>query len=197
MDRHKATPKLGATARPDPGDMSPGRRFAYEMAFDPRFQGRRWPDVEAELRAEFPGWLTRHAAVPAETAAWDDVKGEVREAWESALDVEHAETDPWTGQWDERAAGYRSLWETRYATTPGRRWEDDEMGYRYVDAMAMDPRFGGHPWDDVAPGLEAGFPVWAASHGYRIGEGDSAWRRLRDAVRHAWENIKHPRGRSA
>jgi hypothetical protein len=194
MDSSKATPNWGASAREEPGDRSPGKRFAYEMAFQSRFQGRRWNEVEAELREAYPAWLNAHGpAGAAHGSSWDEVKGQVREAWDSALDVERMETDPQTGQWEEHASDYRSVWEGRYAGTPGRRWEDDEVGYRYADSMAMDPRFVGRPWDDVSPGLQAGFPNWAATHGFRVDEGEGAWQRLRDVIRDAWEHVTHRR----
>jgi hypothetical protein len=85
------------------------------------------------------------------------------EAWDAALDVERAELDPRRGQWDERALEYRPIWESRFGAS-GRRWEDHEAGYRFADAMALDPRYLDRPWDDAAPGLEAAFPAWAASH---------------------------------
>jgi hypothetical protein len=197
MDGSNATPNYGASARPEPGDQSPAKRFAYEMAFQARFQGRRWDEVEPELRDAYSGWLKAHEQTGAQHSAWDDVKGAVREAWDSALDVEHAGSDPWTGQWDERAVEYRNYWEGRYAGAPGRTWEHDEMAYRYADSMAMDPRFVGRPWGDIAPGLQAGFPNWAASHGYRLTEGETAWDRLRDVIRDAWEHMTHRRARSA
>jgi hypothetical protein len=193
MNESRATPNFGASARREPGDETPAKRFAYEMAFQAPFQGRRWNEVQAELREAYPAWLKAHDLAGAKGTAWDDVKGQVREAWDSALEVERVETDPWTGQWDERAAEYRNFWEGRYAGAPGRRWEDDEAGYRYADTMALDPRFVGRPWDDVAPGLQAGFSNWAASSGYRIAEGDTAWHRLRDVIRDAWEHIAHRR----
>jgi hypothetical protein len=188
----KTTPNMGRTARPSPGETSPGKRFAYEMAFDSRFQGRRWNEVESELQAAYPAWLAENQLAGSDGAEWDRVKGEVHEAWDAALDVEHAKADPWSGQWDERAPEYRRMWEGRGGNAGGR-WEDAEVGYRYADAMAMDPRFIGRPWDDIAPGLEAGFPTWAASHGYRIAEGENMWERLRDAIKDAWHHIKHRR----
>ena len=108
------------------------------------------------------------------------------------MDVEHTKVDPWTGEWDERAVEYRGMWERRYDAAGGR-WEDAEAGYRYADAMAMDPRYLGRPWDDIAPGLEAGFPTWAATHGYRIAEGESLWKRLRHTIKDAWDHVKHRR----
>ncbi len=178
--------------KPKPGDdRALAKQFAYEMAFDPRFEGRAWDEVEPELRTEYPGWQERHARGPG-GANWERVKRAVQEAWESALDVERAQVDPWTGQWDERALEYRRMWERRYGVAGGR-WEDAEAGYRYADAMALDPQYIGRPWDDVAPGLEAGFRTWAASHGYRIREGENLWERLRHTIRDAWDHVKHRR----
>lgn len=190
MAKRKATPKAEHTPRRMPDEAPPATQFAYEMASDPRFGGRRWKDVEAGLRAEYPGWLTRHVPDGGSAASWDLVKDAVRAAWDAALDVERVEVDPWTGQWDERAPAYRSMWERRFGAS-GARWEDHEVGYRYADAMAMDPRYLGRPWDDIAPGLETAFPAWAASHGYRIVEGENMWERLRETIKHGWDHLKH------
>jgi hypothetical protein len=171
-------------------DSDPGRRFGYEMAFDPRFEGRRWPDVERELRSEYGNWFERHGYAPADDLAWERVRGRVREAWESALEVEHTQVDPRTGQWDESASEYRRLWEER-DSAPGDRWEDVEPGYRYAHEMALDPRYQGRPWGDVAHFLEAGLPAWAAAHGYQVREGESLWERLSQSVRHVWERAIH------
>lgn len=191
MPNHEATPNKSSTARETPREASPARQFAYEMAFDSRFQGLRWSEVESQLAAEYAGWLERHqpggARVP-----WDRVKGEVREAWEAALDVEHAGMSQATGAWEERAQEYRRMWEANWAAG-GSRWDEVEPAYRYVDAMGTDPRYLGRPWPEVGPRLEAGFPVWAASHGYRIAGGPNPWDRLRDLVKHAWEHLPHRR----
>lgn len=170
---------------------SPARQFAYDMAFDPRFEGLRWSEVETRLAAEYARWLERNQGGSAQTP-WDQVKGEVRQAWEAALDVEHAGTSQAAGQWEERAEEYRRMWEANWATGSGR-WDEVEPAYRYVDAMATDPQYLGRPWPEVSPGLETGFPVWAASHGYRIAAGENSWERLRDLVKHAWDHLPHRR----
>jgi uncharacterized protein (TIGR02271 family) len=59
-------------------EYEPAYRYGYEMRSDPRFQGRRFEDIEPELRTE---WGRRHAG-----SAWDRFKANVREAWE---DVKH------------------------------------------------------------------------------------------------------------
>lgn len=79
------------------------------MMFDPRFSGRRWVDVEPELGTIYQDWLGTHGHPGARGEAWDDVKGAVRDAWESALEVEHTQVDPLTGQWEEATPRYRRL----------------------------------------------------------------------------------------
>ena len=170
---------------------SPARQFAYDMAFDPRFQGLRWSEAETKLAAEYAGWLEQNQAGSGH-APWDHVKGEVREAWEAALDVEHAGMNQVAGQWEERAEEYRRIWEANWAAGGGR-WDEVEPAYRYVDAMATDPRYLSRPWPEASPGLEAGFPGWAASHGYRIAAGENSWERLRALVKHAWDHLPHRR----
>ena len=170
---------------------APARRFGYEMAFDPRFAGRRWRDVEPELRSIYQDWLREHGYEGVGDQAWDAVKGAVREDWESALDVEHMEVDPRTGRWEELALEYRALWEDQKPVI-GVTWADVEPGYRYAVEMGDDPRYQGRPWADVAPHLEAGLPGWAASHGYQVREGESLWERLRDSIRHLWERTTRP-----
>lgn len=192
MANRKTTPNIGATARQTPGETTPAKRFAYEMAFDSRFEGRRWNEVEAGLAAEYPAWLRLHPNDGGDQVDWDHVKAGVHEAWDAALDVEHAEADPATGRWDERSQDYRRMWQASYGGTGGR-WEDAEVGYRYADAMAADPRYRGRPWDDIAPGLEAGFPTWAASHGYRVREGENVWQRLGDTIKRAWDHVTQRR----
>lgn len=192
MAKQPTTPNKGRTPQKNSGDKSPAKTFASEMAFDSRFEGRRWKDVEADLRAEYAKWLAERQLAGDDSTSWDRVKNEVREAWESALDVERVEADPMTGRWDERAPEYQRMWESRSGAAGGR-WEDAEPAYKYAHTMAMDPLYLGRPWDDVAPGLEAGFPTWAASHGYRIAEGENLWERLRDTIRDAWGHVKHRR----
>lgn len=191
MDDVKDSPRSMGPGR-DTGDRNvraPGRRFGYEMAFDPRFAGRRWGDVEPELQGVYADWTREHGYEAAGGGGWDDVKGVVRDAWESALEVEHTQVDPGTGQWEELGPEYRRLWAERQPS--GGRWEDVEPGYRYAVEMGGDPRYQGRPWGDVAPFLEAGLPGWAASRGYQVREGESLWNRLRDSIRHAWDRATH------
>lgn len=171
-------------------DNASARQFGYEMAFDPRFEGRPWGEVEAELRSVYADWIKTHDPEGG-SQAWDEARGAIRDAWEGTLEVERTQVDPRTGQWEEVAPEYRRLWEEQ--RVPGATWDEVEPGYHYAADMGLDPRYQGRPWGDVAPFFEAGLPGWAASHGYQVREEESVWDRLRESVRHAWERARHPR----
>lgn len=61
-------------------DAEPGYRFSYEMARDPRYQGRDWSEVEATLRTDYAAWARRQGY---REDAWERLRGDVREAWEA------------------------------------------------------------------------------------------------------------------
>jgi uncharacterized protein (TIGR02271 family) len=64
-------------------DVEPGYRYAHEMRGDPRYRGRDWEDVEAELRADYAGW-SRRRGYRGDRSTWEKLRDNVREAWESA-----------------------------------------------------------------------------------------------------------------
>jgi uncharacterized protein (TIGR02271 family) len=52
---------------------SPGYRYGYELASDPRYAGRDWTALEPEARRD---WEARHQGT------WDEFKDTIRHAWE-------------------------------------------------------------------------------------------------------------------
>lgn len=62
-------------------DVEPAYRFSYEMARDPRYQGRSWRDVEPGLRGDFDGWAQRQG-LRREQSTWDRLRDYAREGWE-------------------------------------------------------------------------------------------------------------------
>jgi hypothetical protein len=52
---------------------SPGYRYGYELASDPRYAGRDWAALEPEARRD---WEARHQGT------WDEFKDTIRHAWE-------------------------------------------------------------------------------------------------------------------
>ncbi|MBI3966405.1 MAG: hypothetical protein HY329_12300 [Chloroflexi bacterium] len=58
-------------------EYAPSYRYGHESAFDPRFQGREWHDVESDLST---GWTTRYPSA----GSWQDRREHVRDAWSRA-----------------------------------------------------------------------------------------------------------------
>jgi len=54
----------------------PAYRYAYELRSQPRYQGRRWEDVEPELRRD---WEGRNPNTP-----WDRARDRIRATWDDA-----------------------------------------------------------------------------------------------------------------
>jgi hypothetical protein len=86
--------------------------------------------------------------------------------------------------WDELSPEYHQRWQTRYGTGGGR-WEDDEPGYRFGYEMAHDPRFRDRDFTAVEPELRSEYGTWSQRYGYRYD--DTAWDRIREHVREAWD----------
>ncbi|MBI2761217.1 MAG: hypothetical protein HYX51_07320 [Chloroflexi bacterium] len=64
-------------------DAEPGYRYGYEMAADPRYAGREWSDIEANLGSGFRDWSGRQGYQNDESA-WERARINAREAWQSA-----------------------------------------------------------------------------------------------------------------
>lgn len=64
--------RYGASARFE--DYSPGYNYGYQSASDPRYQGRRYEDVESDLRADYGRRYPE--------GTWDKIKDSVRYGWD-------------------------------------------------------------------------------------------------------------------
>jgi osmotically-inducible protein OsmY len=69
-------------------EVEPAYRYSYEMASNPRFQGRRWSDVEAELGTGYADWAQRQGFTK-DDSAWDRLKEQVRESWDRVTGMAH------------------------------------------------------------------------------------------------------------
>jgi len=82
------------------------------------------------------------------------------------------------GSWNTYAPEYRNRWQQRYGTSGGR-WEEYEPAYRYGYEMRSRPEYRDRKWEDVEPDLrrdwETRYPT-------------SAWDRMRESIRDAWDN---------
>lgn len=105
---------------------------------------------------------------------------EVQERTEQISDtVRHTEVDI------ERLAGqadddyYRSHWQSNYASSGS--YDDFVPAYSYGNSMAGSDQYRGRRWDEVEPTLRTD---WESRYP------DSAWERVKAAVRHGWERVK-------
>jgi hypothetical protein len=78
-------------------------------------------------------------------------------------------------------AAYRNHWESAYGQS-GNRYEDYDLAYRYGSTAAGDVRYTAYRWDEAEPLLRSD---WESSHP------DSAWDKVKDAVRYGVERVKH------
>lgn len=61
-------------------DYEPGYRYGYEMANDPRYQGRDYTAAENDLHRDYQGWAQR-SGYQYDESGWDRIKNNVRDAF--------------------------------------------------------------------------------------------------------------------
>ncbi len=62
-----------------------GYRYGQEMAGDPRYRGRRWEEVEPDLRSSYTDWARRQGtSSDDDEGAWERLHQEVRRAWDES-----------------------------------------------------------------------------------------------------------------
>lgn len=64
-------------------DYEPGYRYGYEMANDPRYQGRDWSEIEPDLRRNYGTWGQGHGYRYTESD-WDRIQDSVHDAWDES-----------------------------------------------------------------------------------------------------------------
>jgi uncharacterized protein (TIGR02271 family) len=94
--------------------------------------------------------------------------------WNRGMDTGYRDL----GGWDEVSPRYRERWQQRHGTS-GRRWEDDEHGYRYGWEMRNRPEYRDRPFNEVEPELRRD---WETRHA------DRPWAGHSESVRSIWED---------
>lgn len=65
-------------------EYEPWYRFGYAKALDPTYQGKRWQDIEPDLRTLYPTWAERHGYRYDDGGTlWDSFKDSVKDAWDT------------------------------------------------------------------------------------------------------------------
>ncbi len=177
-------------------DYQPAYRYGYELARNPKYQGRTWNDLEPEARQN---WSANHEG------AWDKFKDEVKYAWNDITgqgqhDTSAADSMAATGAsniqtfdvTDSRTTGmgkrdymdFDNNFREHFAASPYARnysYTDYQPAYRYGYDLAYNPRYQGRTWADFEPEAQRSWE----SQGH-----EGTWSQVKDAVQYAWQQAK-------
>lgn len=149
---------------------APAYRFGYELAEESG--GKSWDSVETEAQQH---WQSQHRS------GWSDIVDAVRYGWKEqrdpdALRVHHR------GEYGD----YHKSFQTHYAEEmhgAGVAFEHIEPAYQYGYNLAVDPAYSTHLWDEMEPEVRTYYETEYA-------EGEVPWEHYRDAVHHAWYDVR-------
>lgn len=177
--------------------VKPAYAYGSEMARNEKYRGRKWDEVENDLRSD---WDTRYGsgsgaagnAGAAIGGTWEKMKAAVRRGWDRMT-------------MDDDDDYYRSHYTTHMGGS-GMDYDSVKPAYSYGSEMRKSELYRNRPWDDVEGDLARG---WDS----RIGSGSSttgstggtgstgstmgaagagvsgAWDKMKAAVRHGWDRI--------
>ncbi|MCA1857624.1 hypothetical protein LE190_17050 [Massilia oculi] len=177
--------------------IKPAYAYGSEMARSDKYRGRRWDEVENDLRSD---WDTRYggsagtsttagtasAAGAAIGSTWEKMKSAVRRGWDRmTLD-------------DDDDSYYRSHYDTHLSSS-GMDYDSVKPAYTYGTDMRKSELYRNRPWDDIEGDMRRGWDS-RISAGTGTGTGTSttsgagaaaggAWDRMKAAVRHGWDRM--------
>ncbi|KFC68289.1 hypothetical protein [Massilia sp. LC238] len=144
--------------------IKPAYAYGSEMARDDKYRGRKWDEVENDLRSD---WSTRSGDTAGDT--WDRMKAAVRRGWDRMTN-------------DDDDTIYRSHFSSTYGTAGGS-YDDYAPAYSYGAESARSDKYRGRRWDEVENDLHSG---WDTRSGSTAG---STWEKMKSAVRRGWDRM--------
>jgi len=146
-------------------DYAPAYGFGSDMARDQRYSGRKWDDVENDLRTD---WTSRYGSNTGST--WEKMKEAVKHGWNRLTS-------------DDDDSYYRNHYNTTYSSTAGASdYDKYKPAYSYGSEMSQSQMYRNRPWDEVEPNLRSD---WESRN---TGTG-STWEDMKAAVRHGWNKM--------
>ncbi|MEZ4865003.1 MAG: hypothetical protein R3C14_27055 [Caldilineaceae bacterium] len=148
---------------------APAYRYGYQLSAE--HNGAAWHAVEQEAQEH---WASHH------TSAWSDVADAVHYGW-----IEERDPDRLRVHHHEGFEHHRPAFEQHFVTAfpdTEETFEHFEPIYSYGYTMAVDPDYNLRTWSDVEPEVQA---MWEREYHSRF-----MWEDYRDAVRHAWEEVR-------
>jgi uncharacterized protein (TIGR02271 family) len=166
-------------------DYAPAYQYGSTLAGNDKYRGRRWEDIESDVRTD---WEARHAGSP-----WERAKGAVRHAWEKmtgAASTAGTRTGTTMGTTADNMAAttgsamgddstFRNHWQTSYANQGGR-YEDYAPAYRYGSMLRGNEKYRGRQWEEIEP---------QARTDWESNNAGTPWEKTKDAVRYGWEKV--------
>ncbi|VXB76152.1 hypothetical protein [Massilia sp. 9I] len=164
-------------------EYKPAYSYGSEMAMNDRFRGRKWDDVENDLRSD---WSSRSGSTAGDT--WEKMKAAVRRGW-----------DRMTLDRDDDSY-YRSHYDSNLSST-GIDYDSAKPAYSYGSEMRKSEMYRNRPWDDIEGDLARGWDsrvtgttgtsgvsssATGAGAGAAVG---GAWDKMKSAVRHGWDRM--------
>jgi len=148
-------------------DYAPAYGFGSDMARDQRYSGRKWDDVENDLRTD---WSSRYGSNTGST--WEKMKDAVKHGWNRMTS-------------DDDDSYYRDHYTSTYSSTAGASdYDKYKPAYSYGSEMRQSQMYRDRPWDEVEPNLRSD---WESRY---TGTG-STWEDMKAAVRHGWNKMTH------
>jgi len=163
----------------------PAYRYGHSMAYNERYVDRDWDEIEMDARNE---WETEYGQ-----GTWDNVKSAVQNAWnevQNAFDFDDQESDVninYDYQDYEDYDYYRNRFQSHYDTTygtAGYSYDYYDPAYRYGYDLATSERYGPRDWGEIETEAR---DLWE-------GRNEGTWDRFKDAVEHAWHEVKEGLG---
>ena len=146
-------------------DYAPAYGFGSDMARDQRYSGRKWDDVENDLRTD---WTSRYGSNTGST--WEKMKDAIRHGWNRLTS-------------DDDDSYYRNHYNTTYSSIAGAGdYDKYKPAYSYGSEMSQSQMYRNRPWDEVEPNLRSD---WESRN---TGTG-STWEDMKAAVRHGWNKM--------
>lgn len=142
--------------------VKPAYAYGSEMARSDKYRGRKWDEVENDLRSD---WSTRSGDTAGDT--WDRMKAAVRRGWDRITN-------------DDDDTIYRSHFSSTYGSTGGS-YDEYAPAYSYGAESARNEKYRGRQWDEVENDLRSDWDTRSTTGG--------TWDRMKAAVRRGWDRM--------
>lgn len=146
-------------------DYAPAYSYGSEMARNQKYTGRKWDEVENDLRSD---WSSRGGSTG---STWEKMKDAVKQGWNRMTND------------DDDDSYYRNHFDATYSGTAGASdYDKYKPAYSYGSEMSRSQMYRNRPWDEVEPNLRSDWETRNAGTG-------STWENMKDAVRHGWNKM--------